>query len=230
MIQRFRAQVPFLSPIAAAWLVLAGLTALLAAYAAAFSQSTWEVELTRGIQAASPGALQQVAEFMTLIGGSPISVALPAIAMAGLWLSGQRRLSGFLALAALARVAAPVAKVLVDRPRPPAALVDVAHKLNDPSFPSGHVLGATLFYGFLIYCAEYAFPGRRTLRRTIQGGLAGMIVLMAYARVQLGEHWPTDTVGGIAIGLLILTVIIWLHRRLGRPGHEEQLAPASANS
>ena len=171
-----------------------------------------------------------MAEFMTFIGRSPISTALPAIAIAALWLSGQRRLSGFLALTALARLMSPVVKELVERPRPSASLVDVANQLGGPSFPSGHVLGATLFYGFLIYCAEYLFPGRRTLRRTIQGGLALIIVLMAYARVQLGEHWPTDVLGGFAIGLLILTLIIGLHRLLGRPGHEERLAPAPAKS
>ncbi|MCH7811437.1 MAG: phosphatase PAP2 family protein [Chloroflexi bacterium] len=230
MMQRFSSQALRPTPVAAAWLALAGFTALLAAYVAAFSYSTWEVELTRGIQAASPGALDHVAEFMTFIGRSPISTVLPAIAIAALWLSGQRRLSGFLALTALARLIAPIVKVLVDRPRPAAALVDVANQLSSPSFPSGHVLGATLFYGFLIYCAEYAIPNRRTLRRTIQGGLALIIVLMAYARVQLGEHWPTDVLGGFALGLLILALIIGLHRLLGRPGHEERLAPAPAKS
>lgn len=228
MIQRFRARALWPTPVAAAWLALAGLTALLAAYVAAFSYSTWEVELTRGIQAASPGALDHVAEFMTFIGRSPISTVLPAIAIAALWLSGQRRLSGFLALTTLAWLMSPVVKALVERPRPSASLVDVANQLGDSSFPSGHVLSATLFYGFLIYCAEYAIPNRRTLRRTIQGGLALIIVLMAYARVQLGEHWPTDAVGGFAIGLLILALIIGLHRLLGRPGHEERLAPIVA--
>ena len=108
-----------------------------------------------------------------------------------------------------------VVKGLVDRPRPSASLVDVAHQLGDPSFPSGHVLGATLFYGFLIYCAESAISNKRA-RRLVQGGLVMVIALMGYARVELGAHWPTDVLGGYAIGLLILGAMVWLHRQLGR--------------
>ncbi len=69
-------------------------------------------------------------------------------------------------------------------------------------------------------------PERRIVLRVVQGAFASIIVLMAYARVQLGEHWPTDALGGFALGLLILTAIVWLHRRMGQPGHEERFAPA----
>lgn len=219
---RIQAAVP--SRATSAWLVLLGLTALLAMYGATADGPSWEVEVTRQIQEASPAPLQSVAELMTLVGGYPLSVAIPAVAVLALWLSGQRRLSGFVVLAALARTMSPLLKALIDRPRPSESLVNVAHQLSDPSFPSGHVLGATLFFGFLIYCAEYVFPKRRVLLRVVQSAFALMILLMAYARVQLGEHWPTDAVGGLAIGLLILMVICRLDRSPGRPGHKERFA------
>lgn len=197
-----------------AWLALLGITALLAVYGATVGHASWEVEATRWLQATSPGALRAVAEFMTFIGRSPVSTLIPAIAIMALWLSGRRRLSAFLALAALARVMSVVVKELVDRPRPSDSLVNVVHQLGDPSFPSGHVLGATLLYGFLIYCAEFCIPQRR-LRRLVQAALVLVIGLMGYARVQLGAHWPTDVLGGYALGLLILMTVIWLHRRAG---------------
>ena len=208
-----------------AWLALLGITALLAVYGATVGHASWEVEATRWIQTASPGALRGVAEFMTVIGRSPVSTLIPAIAILVLWFFGRRRLSAFLALAAFARVLSPAVKALVDRPRPPDSLVNVVHQLSDPSFPSGHVLGATLFYGFLIYCAEDVIAERR-LRRVIQAALVLVIGFMGYARVELGAHWPTDVLGGYALGFLILTAAIWLHRRVDPAGRTKPV-PAS---
>ena len=212
-----------------AWLALLPITALLAVYGATGAHASWEVEATRWLQATSPGALHAVAEFMTFIGRSPVSTLIPAIAIMALWLSGRRRLSAFLALAALARVMSVVVKELVDRPRPSDSLVNVVHQLSDPSFPSGHVLGATLFYGFLIYCAEDAIAGR-TLRRVVQAGLVLAIGFMGYARVELGAHWPTDVLGGYALGLLILTLVVWLHSRVAPRDDAEPASVVPATS
>jgi undecaprenyl-diphosphatase len=215
--------------LAAAWLALLGATAMLAVYGATVAHAAWEVEVTRWLQAASPGALHTVAKAMTFIGRSPVSTLIPAIAILALWFAGRRWLSVFLALAALARFISPVVKALVDRPRPSDSLVNVVYQLGDPSFPSGHVLGATLFYGFLAYCAELCIPGR-TLRRIVQAGLVLAIGLMGYARVQLGAHWPTDVVGGYALGILVLTIVIWLHRRVDSAQPTERAEPALASS
>ena len=214
--------------LAFAWLALLAITALLAVYGATAAHASWEVEATRWLQTASPSALRAVAEFMTFIGRSPVSTLIPAAAILTLWFSGRRQLSALLALAALARILSPLVKALVDRPRPSDALVNVVYPLGDPSFPSGHVLGATLFYAFLIYCAEDVIAERR-LRRVVQAALVLVIGLMGYARVQLGAHWPTDVLGGYAMGLLVLTVVAWLHSRVerrNRPGRAEP-APAS---
>ena len=211
-----------------AWLALLAITALLAVHGATAAQASWEVEATRWLQATSPSALRAVAEFMTFIGRSPVSTLIPAIAIMALWLSGRRRLSAFLALAALARVMSVVVKELIDRPRPSDSLVNVVYQLGDPSFPSGHVLGATLLYGFLIYCAEDVIAGRR-LRRVIQAALVLVIGLMGYARVQLGAHWPTDVLAGYALGLLILTAVIWLHRRVDRRDYSTRAEPVPAS-
>jgi membrane-associated phospholipid phosphatase len=42
-------------------------------------------------------------------------------------------------------------KLLVDRPRPSADLIYVISRLSDYSFPSGHVLYFTAFFGFLLF-------------------------------------------------------------------------------
>ena len=222
MTQPLRVQALVPGRLAGAWLALLAITAMLAAYGATVAEASWEVETIRWVQRVSPGGLEAVAEFMTAIGRWPVSTLIPAVAVVAIWLSGRRRLAVFLVLAALARVVSVVVKELVDRPRPTDSLVNVAHQLGDPSFPSGHVLGATLLYGFLIYCAEIGIAGRR-LRRLVQALFLLVIGLMGYARVELGAHWPTDVLGGYALGLLILTVVIWLHRRVDAENRVEHL-------
>ena len=205
------------------WLALAAITALLSVYGATTADPAWEVEAISWVQSASPDALHQIAKFMTVIGRSPISTVIPAIAIVAMWIWGQRHLSIFLAAAALARGLSEGVKQLVDRPRPSASVVDVTYQLGGHSFPSGHVLGATLFYGFLIYCAELSISNK-PVRRTVQASLLMVIALMGYARVELGAHWPTDVLGGYAIGLLVLSAIVWLHRRWSGADQKERPA------
>ena len=209
-----RCKLRFLEPpyLAAAWFLLLASTALLAVYGAHSSDPAWEVEAIGWVQSASPDALHQIARFMTVIGRSPISTIIPVVVIVVMWLSGQRHLSVFLSAAVVARVLSVVVKELVERPRPSASVVDVTYQLGGHSFPSGHALGATLFYGFLIYWAEVSISNR-PVRRIVQGSLGMVIVLMGYARVELGAHWPTDVLGGFAIGVLVLGAMVWLHRR-----------------
>ncbi len=217
----------FSAPLLPLWLALAAITALLSVYGANSVDPAWEVEAISWVQSASPDALHQIARFMTVIGRSPISTVIPVVTIAAMWAWGQRHLSIFLAAAALARVLSGVVKEFVDRPRPSSSLVDVTYQLDSSSFPSGHVLGATLFYGFLIYCAEISISNR-PVRRIVQGSLAAVIGLMGYARVELGAHWPTDVLGGYAISLLVLSAMVWLHRRWTGAHQKERPESAAA--
>ena len=227
MIRHRLFQNSFSAPLLPFWLALAAITVLLSVYGANSAEPAWEVEVISWVQSASPDALHQIAKFMTVIGRSPISTVVPAVAIVTMWLWGQRHLSIFLAAVALARVLSGVVKQLVDRPRPSASVVDVVYQLGGHSFPSGHVLGATLFYGFLIYCAECSIS-HRPVRRLVQGSLAVVILLMGYARVELGAHWPTDVLGGYAIGLLVLSAMVWLHRRWTGEDQKERSESAAA--
>ena len=227
MIRRRFFQHGFSAPLLPYWLTLAAVTALLSVYGANSANPAWEAEATNWVQSASPDALHQIARFMTVVGRSPISTLLPAVAIVAMWIWGQRHLSIFLAAVALARVLSGVVKALVDRPRPSASVVDVTYQLGGASFPSGHVLGATLFYGFLIYCADISITNK-PVRRVVQGSLAFVIVLMGYSRVELGAHWPTDVLGGFAIGLLVLGAMVWLHRRWTGEDQKERTESTAA--
>jgi undecaprenyl-diphosphatase len=190
------------------------MAALLGLYGATTDQAAWEVEAMQGVQR-SPAPGTWIAEFMTAAGKSPWYMITASVAV-GTFLAARRPwLALTVGSALILRSISPVVKAVIDRERPEAGVVDVTYHLTDPSFPSGHVLGATLLYGAIIYAVELAVPNL-WLKRAIQGVLLAGIVLMGYARMELGAHWPTDVLGGWVIGAILLTLLIWLHHRVDR--------------
>lgn len=97
-------------------------------------------------------------------------------------------------------------KVLIGRPRPEAPSM---------GFPSGEATVAAAFFGALFYLAESLPPRTQRLLRT---GAIVMIVLVAVARVILRAHWPSDVLGGIALGLALASAAALL----ARPGRAVQ--------
>jgi len=71
------------------------------------------------------------------------------------------------------------------------------------SFPSGHTLGATTFWGYLA----------ATFRKRWLTAFAVLIVgAIACSRLYLGVHFPIDIVGGAVIGILIVAVAFLVDR------------------
>jgi membrane-associated phospholipid phosphatase len=101
-------------------------------------------------------------------------------------------------------------KALVDRPRPRLSELVTA---SDASYPSGHVLAATVCWLALPALVALWF-GMRAARLSAALGAAVVIVVMA-SRVYLGVHWFTDLLGGLLLGLLLL-VPVYAVLRLNR--------------
>jgi undecaprenyl-diphosphatase len=146
---------------------------------------------------------------------SDLTSSAPAIALWALALVAFMTLRRW--LAAVALLAFPVAgglnwgiRWLVGRSRPDSDILtgDFFEPVPDDfaSFPSGHVVGAVLLYGFLFFLAGGIHS--RLLRWPVRAVCAAIIVLAGFARVWLGAHWFGDVAAGYVLGGLVLMGVV----------------------
>lgn len=83
------------------------------------------------------------------------------------------------------------------------------------SFPSGHALFAVCFFGGIAVLLSHRLRGR--LAQALVWALAlVLIVLIGVSRVYLGVHYPTDVVGGFAVGIVWVSSVALGDRLAGR--------------
>ncbi len=95
-------------------------------------------------------------------------------------------------------------KWLVSRPRP---------RQTSYGFPSGHTLGAVIFFGAVIYVLWTSDVGR--VWRWVGTVVSCLLIAgIAYSRLYLKVHWLSDVAGGLTGGAAyLLFVLIALGRR-----------------
>jgi membrane-associated phospholipid phosphatase len=111
----------------------------------------------------------------------------------------------FILAAASQAVILEILKFTIRRPRP-----DVNLRLlteNNFSFPSGHVLAATVVYGLAAYFL-FRFTKAYVGKLLIVLGTLVLIALVATSRVYFAVHYPTDVVASMYVGGFILTIFI----------------------
>ena len=91
---------------------------------------------------------------------------------------------------------------IVNRGRPLASLDD-----PNPAFPSGHVLGTTVFFGFMGFLGIY-YKMKPKILFPLLAALGTIIILAGPARIHVQAHFPSDVAAGYLLGALWLMVII----------------------
>jgi undecaprenyl-diphosphatase len=196
-----------------AWTLGAFVVAVLAAYASEAGSPGWEVAIVQFTQGLDVPGLRGLDLWLTRLGHTPWALPLTILAVVGLVAAGHRNLGLLLALATTGRILGGIIKIAIDRPRPEAGDVNLAHFFGGPSFPSGHVLGTTLLLGWLAYSASHVVP-QRAVRVPIQAACVALIAMMGISRIELGAHWPTDVLAGYLVAGLMLMPLMMLHTRL----------------
>ncbi len=104
-------------------------------------------------------------------------------------------------------------KYIIQRPRPipvNANALGLVQKIDQFSYPSGHVLFFFVFFGFLAYLAWIYLTG--LFRIMVISLSAGLIILIGPSRVFLGAHWASDIAGSYLVGALWLFILILAHQ------------------
>lgn len=186
---------------------------LLAAWARFWSPAPWDADVMLAL-AIEPGPPGDVVRAINTIGNLPVwalLIAVSAVAIGAL----RGIVAGLLtALSFASDLAAYVVKILVERDRPETAAVEQFFGADNFSYPSGHTVRAAAFVAVAVYLLA---PARHRVALAVGGGaIAGAV--MGYARVGLGVHWPTDTLGGtlLGIGWFAVTAAVVIRMELHR--------------
>ena len=175
-----------------------------------------DLQITRGIQSINIPGFSGLMVAVSWLGFSPqseIITGLIILLILGFGLQWEALMALFAALFSVGLNV--LVKDLIQRPRPGATLVHVLAMLKDFSFPSGHVMFYTGFYGFIIFLAFTLL--KPSLKRSLLLVVFGLLVLLiGVSRIYVGEHWASDVVGAYLLGTLTLVAIIQLYR-WGKP-------------
>jgi undecaprenyl-diphosphatase len=165
---------------------------------------------------ASP-PLEALGRVLDLVGGNVGGIAVVAVMSVVLAVRSHRLLAAYLLASAVGGVLVCTAvKSLVDRPRPP-TVGQLIHE-STSSYPSGHATaGITVWVALGLVALVALRPG---VRWWVAAPLVVLGPLVGVSRVAMGVHWPTDVLGGWALGsawtsAVALVVVLVAMRRSG---------------
>ena len=94
-------------------------------------------------------------------------------------------------------------------------VIDQLHVLavgfDTGSFPSGHTIAATVFFGLFVVDMDIGSW------RTRIGSAVVILAVLYVSRIALGVHYVGDVVGGAIIGFAYLLGMLWLRDRVSNP-------------
>ena len=195
------------------WAALLAATIALTIFAAVADRAPGDRVLTGWIQSVDFTGLDTLSDILFALGLWPAFVVVGTVMSLACWYARQRLAAAFVLLALLSAASSALLKIIVARPRPPEELVRVVGDPSGFSFPSGHVLGVVLLWGFVFYVTPQVVSHRR-LALAVRTLALLVLLLIGLQRVYTGAHWPSDVIGGYLWGWLILAGIIQLYARL----------------
>lgn len=173
----------------------------------------FEIQFLQGIQSAVLSTPWMISLAIFFARWCIIVNIVPAVTLLASRKDGERHAVVEAAWAALLALAlTSLLAFFIQRARPFLATNDVLLLIPPPfntSFPSGHTATAVAVALAFLY-----------VNRTM--GLVSLVIagLVAFGRMAVGVHFPSDILGGIFLGLLSFAIVRVIHRELARPDIE----------
>lgn len=170
-------------------------------------------EFSAEVQEHANPLLDHVMHNLSWAGYMPNSIYVVAGVALIFLLLRYKREALFTVLSSLSGLVSTLVKLAVNRPRPGAPWVHVLEKTAQQSFPSGHVIFYTTFFGFIILVMYNRGDIHKPARLLVSGLCLLLILLIPLSRVYLGAHWFSDVTGGTLLGLICLYVLGYFYLR-----------------
>lgn len=170
----------------------------LTAYAAGHTYMPFDVQLERWVQGVPWGPLVTVFYWFDWLEGTRQYIAGIGVIVVVSALNWRN--APLMLVAAASTFVYTFVELTIQRPRPTTDLVHVLRHTGSFSFPSGHVVFFSWVLVLLVVCLLFS----RLPRPLLAGAwiVAVLVLLIAcIGRIYLGEHWPSDVMAGLALGL-----------------------------
>ncbi len=163
--------------------------------------------------------LTKIMLVITNIGGTACMVTLSILVFAFLaYKKRWRHALLFSVSMAGALILELLLKILVHRQRPENSLVQT----SGYAFPSGHATVALVFFSLLIYLFKDDIK-KELLKHVFIISSIFLALLIGFSRIYLNVHWLTDVIGGFALGLfwLMLMMLVFKMKNAEKPASEQ---------
>ena len=159
-----------------------------------------DVRVAQGVQGVDNNLLGAFADIGNFIGTTLWASLAIAVALVIAGFLRSRADVVFLATLLFLRLLGTQLKPIFNSPRPTEEFVLITGIHDGTGYPSGHSLtAATLALGLAVLAWRH-IPSRYWAIGTI-AVLVGLMLLVGWARIWTGAHWPSDVVGGFAFGV-----------------------------
>lgn len=194
---------PFLAGVFAVCLLI---FILLSLYVVAEPPQFLDIHISKEMQENQNGFLNNIMIGISWFGRTTVSIIIVLLLSLFFILKKQRNEALLIISTLFSGIIGLALKMLINRPRPTKDIVVLLEDTKYQSFPSGHVLFYTVFFGSLILIILSTNIFTRKVRTISALACLSMIFFGAISRVYLGAHWFTDVLGGFILGIMFLFI------------------------
>lgn len=155
--------------------------------------------------------LTKILLFITNFGSTKYIVAICVLFL--IFYKPKKKLVNLYGVTIVSTIINNIIKFIFRRPRPElmGSLVPVFESTF--SFPSGHAMASTTFYGYLIYML-YKSEVKKPLKITGIALLSLLIFMVCFSRVYIYVHYFSDVITGFMCSLVVLFFYIKVTKKI----------------